>query len=212
MAAKELWVDKYRPKTLDGYVFRDTFQKKQIENWITEGSIPNLLLSGGAGVGKTSLAKLLFDKLNIHPLDIKEINASRNNSVEYIRDTVVNFTQMIPFGDFKIVLLDECLDENTPVSILRNNNQLLIPIKNLNDETDLVKSYNVENNRIEWKQFKLFNKGIQETLEIEFENNEVVICTPDHKWYVEDENGLSIVIKASELEKYGHILTPIIYY
>ena len=107
MAAKELWVDKYRPNTLDGYVFRDSFQKQQIEKWITEGSIPHLLLSGGAGVGKTTLAYILFEKLNIHPLDIKELNASRNNSVDDIRDTVVNFTQMIPFGEFKVVLLDE---------------------------------------------------------------------------------------------------------
>ena len=39
---KELWVEKYRPKTLDGYVFRDQRQKEQIQNWVKEGSIPHL--------------------------------------------------------------------------------------------------------------------------------------------------------------------------
>lgn len=209
MAAKELWCDKYSPVTLDGYVFRDAFQKTQIEKWIKEGSIPHLLLSGGPGVGKTTLAKILFNLLNIHPLDIKELNASRTNSVDDIRDIVINFTQMIPFGEYKVVLLDECLDENTTVSILKNNKEILIPIKDVDEENDLVKSYNVEKERIEWKPFKLFNKGFQETLEIEFENNETVICTPDHKWYVEDENGGILVITADKLVNYNHVMTVV---
>ena len=60
---KELWVEKYRPKTVDGYVFRDDNQRKQVMNWIKEGSIPHLLLSGSPGIGKTTLAKLLLNEL-----------------------------------------------------------------------------------------------------------------------------------------------------
>jgi len=104
---KELWVEKYRPKTLDGYVFRDEHQKEQVHRWVKEGTIPHLLFSGNAGIGKTTLAKILFNELDINPLDILEINASRTNSVEDVRDKIVNFVQMIPFGNFKIVLLDE---------------------------------------------------------------------------------------------------------
>ncbi len=104
---KELWVEKYRPATIDGYVFRDTHQKEQVQQWIKQGSIPHLLFSGNAGIGKTTLAKILFNELNVNDLDILEINASRTNSVEDVRDKIVNFVQMIPFGDFKVVLLDE---------------------------------------------------------------------------------------------------------
>ena len=104
---KELGVEKYRPKTIDGYVFRDQRQKEQIQNWIKEESIPHLLFSGNAGIGKTTLAKILFNELDINDLDILEINASRTNSVEDVRDKIVNFVQMIPFGNFKVVLLDE---------------------------------------------------------------------------------------------------------
>jgi DNA polymerase III delta prime subunit len=104
---KELWVEKYRPSKIDGYVFRDTHQKEQVQRWIKEGTIPHLLFSGNAGIGKTTLAKILFNELDINPLDILEINASRTNSVEDVRDKIVNFVQMIPFGDFKVVLLDE---------------------------------------------------------------------------------------------------------
>ena len=104
---KELWVEKYRPSKLDGYVFRDDHQKQQVEGWVKQGTIPHLLFSGNAGIGKTTLAKILFNELDVNPLDLLEINASRTNSVEDVRDKIVNFVQMIPFGEFKVVLLDE---------------------------------------------------------------------------------------------------------
>jgi DNA polymerase III delta prime subunit len=104
---KELWVEKYRPNTVDGYVFRDEHQKKQVQQWIKDGTIPHLLFSGNAGIGKTTLAKILLNQLEVNDLDVLEINASRTNSVEDVRDKIVNFVQMIPFGDFKVVLLDE---------------------------------------------------------------------------------------------------------
>src|SRR6056300_743153 len=104
---KELWVEKYRPNTVDGYVFRDDAQKQQVKQWITDKTIPHLLFSGNAGIGKTTLAKILLNQLEINDLDVLEINASRTNSVEDVRDKIVNFVQMIPFGPFKVVLLDE---------------------------------------------------------------------------------------------------------
>jgi replication factor C small subunit len=105
--ATELWVEKFRPSTLDGYVFRNAHQHNQVKGWIDDKSIPHLLLSGSAGIGKTTLAKILFNELDINPLDIMEVNASRDNGVGNLREKITNFVQMIPFGDFKIVLLDE---------------------------------------------------------------------------------------------------------
>jgi DNA polymerase III delta prime subunit len=104
---KQLWVEQYRPKDIDGYVFRDEAQRDQVKQWIKEGTIPHLLFSGAAGIGKTTLAKILINALNIDEYDVLEINASRTNSVDDVRDKITNFVSTMPFGQFKIVLLDE---------------------------------------------------------------------------------------------------------
>jgi replication factor C small subunit len=104
---KELWTEKYRPKTLDGYVFTDPVQREQIEYFIKEKSIPHLLFSGPAGTGKTTLAKILVNTLDIEPYDFLQVNASRDNGVDFLKTKIEGFVSTMPFGDLKIVLLDE---------------------------------------------------------------------------------------------------------
>jgi replication factor C small subunit len=103
----ELWVDKYRPKTMEGYVWRDNAQRRQIESWIGEKSIPHLLLSGTPGIGKTTMAKILVKEIGIEEADFMEVNASRENGIEFIRNRIVPFISSIAWGPFKVVLLDE---------------------------------------------------------------------------------------------------------
>ena len=108
----QLWVNFFRPDTLDGYVFKDDMFKKQMNKWIDEKDsdgipIPNLLFVGRAGCGKTTAARILINCLDVQDADILEINASRENNVDTIRHKVQNFCAGYAFGKFKIVLMEE---------------------------------------------------------------------------------------------------------
>jgi DNA polymerase III delta prime subunit len=103
----ELWVEKYRPSKIEGYVWRDNAQRRQVESWIKDKSIPHLLLSGSPGIGKTTMAKILINEIGIQDADFLEVNASRENSIDFIRSRIVPFISSIAWGDFKVVLLDE---------------------------------------------------------------------------------------------------------
>jgi DNA polymerase III delta prime subunit len=119
---KELWVEKYRPKTADGYVFVDDTQREQVQNWIRDGSIPHLMLSGSAGTGKTTLAKMLINELGVDEYDVMYANGSKEaRKVEWV-DKLISFCQTMPFGKFKIVLIDEAdyMNPNSVQPALRN--------------------------------------------------------------------------------------------
>jgi replication factor C small subunit len=103
----KLFVEKYRPKTISDYVFVDSSQQQKVSSWVADDSIPHLLFAGEPGTGKTTLAKVLINELKIEEYDVLEINASRDNGVDFIRERIEGFVQTIAFGKFKVVLLDE---------------------------------------------------------------------------------------------------------
>lgn len=104
---KELWVEKYRPKNVDDYVFKDDSQRKQVDAWVKSGTIPHLLFSGAPGVGKTTLAKILINQLGVDDVDVLYSNGSKEGrKIEWI-DKLIGFCQTMPFGNTKIVLVDE---------------------------------------------------------------------------------------------------------
>ena len=105
----ELWVEKYRPQTLEEYVGNETIKNK-IADYLKQGSIQNLLLHGVAGTGKTTLAKLLVKNIDC---DFLYINASDERGIDTIREKIQPFALSMGFNDVKIVILDEA-DYLTP--------------------------------------------------------------------------------------------------
>ena len=105
---KDLWVDKHSPKSFDEYTFQNEHHRQQITSWINDKSIPNLLLHGPAGTGKTACAKLLIKSLDINDFDVMIVNGSNEGrQIEWLRDKLEAFCQSMPFGEMRIVLIDE---------------------------------------------------------------------------------------------------------
>jgi len=104
-----LWVEKYRPRSLDTYIGNEHLKSK-VSRYLESGDLPHLLFYGRAGTGKTTLAKLLVNNIECDHL---YINASDENSVDTVRNKVRNFASTIGFKDMKVIILDEC-DYITP--------------------------------------------------------------------------------------------------
>jgi len=104
-----LWVEKYRPQSLDTYIGNEHLKSK-VKVYLESGDLPHLLLYGKAGTGKTTLAKLLVNNIEC---DYMYINASDENSVDTVRNKVRGFASTMGFKDYKIIILDEC-DYITP--------------------------------------------------------------------------------------------------
>jgi len=137
-----LWCEKYRPKTLDDYVWRDPNMRAKVEEWITEGAVPHLLLSGKSGTGKTSLAFLILKLLNIPDVDFLYINAAKNRKVDDIPDKINNFISTWAMGPtgIKYIMLEEFQD----VSFL-SQKQLLLDLENYSDSTRFICCTNSKN-------------------------------------------------------------------
>lgn len=126
---QDQWVDKYRPKSLDDYVFQNKGQKAQIQKWVDGDVLPHLLFSGIQGTGKTTLARILVEAVEVHEYDLMEINASKENDVKTFREKISNFAQIFPHGKMKYIILDEA-DQITPAAqnILKADMETYAPV------------------------------------------------------------------------------------
>lgn len=103
------WDKKYEPTTLAEYVFQNDNAKVQISKYIADGDIPNLMIAGIQGTGKTAIVNVLINDLDINKSDVKVLNGSstKESGVEEIRETVDTYCSILPRGDYKVVVFEE---------------------------------------------------------------------------------------------------------
>ena len=119
MREEFLWVEKYRPKTIDECILPDGL-KETFRAFVAQNNIPNLILSGGAGVGKTTIARAMLDEIDA---DYIVINGSMNGNIDTLRTDILTFASSVSFtGRRKYVILDEAdyLNANSTQPALRN--------------------------------------------------------------------------------------------
>lgn len=104
MSESFLWVEKYRPKKISDCILPERL-KNVFQEYVNKQEIPNLMLSGTAGVGKTSVAKAMCDEIGINHM---YINASENRGIDMMRTTIRNYASTVSLvGGKKVIILDE---------------------------------------------------------------------------------------------------------
>jgi DNA polymerase III delta prime subunit len=114
-----LWVEKYRPKTIEDTILPAEL-KATFQQFVDQKNIPNLILSGSAGVGKTTVARAMLEELGC---DYIVINGSMNGNIDTLRNEILNFASSVSLsGGRKYVILDEAdyLNANSTQPALRN--------------------------------------------------------------------------------------------
>lgn len=99
-----LWVEKYRPRKIDDCILPDNM-KATFKEFVAKGEIPNMLLCGGAGMGKTTVARALCEELGC---DYTIINGSLDRNIDTLRNEIMAFATTVSFsGKTKVIILDE---------------------------------------------------------------------------------------------------------
>jgi DNA polymerase III delta prime subunit len=94
MAENELWYEKYRPRTFDDYVWVDEHTKALVQEWISQCTIPSMILTGGPGRGKTSLVNLIVASLDLDPGDVLDLKGATDNTAEIVRTKIQEFCEL----------------------------------------------------------------------------------------------------------------------
>jgi DNA polymerase III delta prime subunit len=113
-----LWVEKYRPKTIEDCILPDNI-KKTFQDFLNKGEVPNLLLAGPAGCGKTTVAKALCKELGV---DVYVINGSdEGRFLDTVRNTAKNFASTVSLSStakHKVIIIDEADNTTNDVQLL----------------------------------------------------------------------------------------------
>lgn len=182
-----LWVESYRPKFIKECILPNRI-KGYFNDILKDGNLPHLMLSGGPGVGKTTSAKALCNELN---LDYLMINASENGNIDTLRTTIRSFASTVSFtSPYKVVILDECLEENEEVRVGTVDNWVPMKLNEMNPDVDYpIVSFNMDSGEYENDTGRIISDKEDDIYEVTLEDGRTVLVNEKHPFIVRTENG-----------------------
>lgn len=185
----KVWVEKYRPKTVKECILPPRLQQ-QFNDMVKAGDITNLHLTGSPGTGKTTIARALCHDLGV---DYIIINMSNDSGIETVRTTIVDYISKASISKiskkFKVVILDECLEENETVRVGTLDNWKAVKLNQLEKNIDYpIVSFNMDTREFENDIGSIISDKEDEIYELELEDGSTIKVTGNHPFIVCDIN------------------------
>lgn len=173
-----IWTEKYRPQSIDECILPNSI-KTELNAFVSSGQIGNVIFSGQAGVGKTTVARAIARQLDA---DMLFLNLSSENGIDVVRNQITQFASTASFdGNLKVVLGDECLSEHEKVRIGTVDNWKAVPLNELKRDTRYpIVSFNIEKEIFEDDTGYIVSDREDELCEVIFESGKKVVSNPKH--------------------------------
>lgn len=182
-----LWVERFRPAKIDDCILPVSV-KTELKAYIASGEINNMIFSGTAGVGKTSVAKAIANELNA---DVLYINMSNETGIDVVRNQIVQFASTASFeGNLKIIIGDECLSENERIRVGSVDCWQGMALRDMQRDTPYpVVSFNMENQCFENDIAYIASDREDDLYEVELDDGSVIVANSKHPFICSDRNG-----------------------
>ena len=189
MIENTLWFEKYRPKKIEDCILTDNM-KKTFKGFLKKKDVPNLMLTGSQGTGKTTLGKVIAKELDA---ELLYIDCSTDNGKAMIQEMIVPFASTVSIVNPevpKFVLADECLEENETVRIGTIDDYKDVPLKDLSfgEEYPIV-SFNLEKNILENDTGYLCVSKKDILYKVTFMDGRIIRCNSKHPFVILQDDG-----------------------
>jgi len=191
----EVWIEKYRPATLDAVVGQEAITSR-LSGYVEREDLPHLLFSGPAGVGKSSAAIAIAHERYGEDWEqnFLELNASDERGIDVVRDRIKSFARS-SFGgfDYRVIFLDEadsmCVPPGTEVVTRYPSTPEVKPIEEVAEHGEPVPSVDFKTNEIQSDKGRIVNSGIADFFEVELEDGRQIVASLSHPFFVVGPDG-----------------------
>jgi len=181
----EIWTFKYEPNKFEDIILNDDIRLK-LKKTVKE--IPNLMLIGPPGVGKGTFTNYFLKETK---LDFIKINCSDETGIDNLRTKVKSFAQTLGTTSLKIVVMNECLEENEEIKIGTIDDIKHCKMNNLPKGLFLLPSLNINTEEIEDDIGEIVSDKIDDVYEVELEDGRRILATLNHPFIVRRNNKLT---------------------